>query len=104
MLVGRVIGDQIENHTDAARVRVREQPVEIGERAEERVDVAVIGDVVAEVFHWRGEERRDPDAGDAEPGEVVEALANAFEIAAAVAVRVAERARVDLIDRAVAPP
>ena len=46
--------------------------VEVGERAEQRVDVAVVGDVVAEVAHRRPEDRRQPDGVDAEPGEVVE--------------------------------
>ena len=52
---------------DAARVRLRDQRVEVGEVAEERVDVAVVGDVVAEVGHRRRVERREPDGVDAEP-------------------------------------
>ena len=40
--------------------------VEVGERAEERVDVAVVGDVVAGVALRRGVERREPDRVDAE--------------------------------------
>ena len=40
----------------------RDQPVEVRERAEQRVDVAVVGDVVAEVGHRRRIDRREPDA------------------------------------------
>ena len=41
---------------------------------------------------------------DAEPGEIVEPLANALQVADAVAVRVLEGARIDLVDDAVLPP
>ena len=78
--------------------------VEVGERAEDRIDVAVVGDVVAEVGHGRGVEGRDPDGVDAEGGEVVEAGEDAGEVADAVAVRVLKGARIDLIDDAVLPP
>ena len=43
---------------------VGDQRVEIGERPEERIDVAVVRDVVAEVGHGRRIERRDPDGVD----------------------------------------
>jgi hypothetical protein len=49
-------------------------------------------------------DRRQPDGVDAEPLEVVEAAADAGQVADAVPVRVGERARVDLVDDAVAPP
>ena len=63
-----------------------DQPVEVGEGAEDRVDVAVVGHVVAEVGHRRAEERREPDGVDAEPRQVVEARRDAVEVADAVAV------------------
>ena len=66
MLVGRVVGHEVEHQLEPARVRCREQRVEIGERAEQRIDVAVVGDVVAEIGHRRGIDRRDPDRVDAE--------------------------------------
>ena len=37
------------------------------ERAEQRIDVAIVGDVVAEVRHRRGIDRRNPDRVDAQP-------------------------------------
>ena len=36
---------------DAARVGVGDEPVGVGERAEQRLDVAVVGHVVAAVGH-----------------------------------------------------
>ena len=47
-----------------------DQLVEVRQRAEDRVDVAVVGDVVPSVGHRRGVERRDPQRVDAEVAEV----------------------------------
>jgi hypothetical protein len=47
-------------------VRLGQQAIEIRQRAEQRIDVAVVGDVVAEVGHRGFEERRDPDRVDAQ--------------------------------------
>src|SRR5690606_28932803 len=67
-------------------------------------DAAVVGDVVAEVGHRRGLEGGQPDGVDAEPRQVVEAPADALEIADAVPVRVLVGARIDLVHDAVSPP
>ena len=57
VLVGRVVGHEVDDDADAACVRLGDHGVEVGERAEERVDVAVVGDVVAGVALGRGVER-----------------------------------------------
>jgi len=85
-------------------MRVVQEPIEIGERAEQRIDVAIVGDVIAEVGHGRGIDRRDPDRIDAEPAEIIETPPDAFEVADAVAIAVLKRARIDLIDDAALPP
>ena len=64
VLVGAVVRDPVEDELDAARVALGDQLVEVVERAEDRVDVAVVGDVVAEVGHRRREDRREPDRLD----------------------------------------
>ena len=104
VLVGGVVGTKSMMTRRPRRVRLRDQRVEVGQRAEERVDVAVVGDVVAEVGHRRRVEGRDPDGVDAEPAQVVEPLDDAAQVADAVAVAVLEAARVDLIDDAALPP
>ena len=81
-----------------------DQRVEVGEGAEHRVDVAVVHHVVAEVEHRRGEERRDPDRVDPEAGDVGQPVDDPGEVADAVAVRILERARIDLVDHRAAPP
>ncbi len=85
-------------------MHVADQVVEISERAEQRIDVAVVGDVVAEVSHGRAEDGRDPNGINAKPLKMAQALADAAQIADAVAVRVLERVRVDLVDHAALPP
>ena len=82
----------------------RDHRVGIGERAEDRVDVAVVGDVVARVGLRRGVERREPDGVDAERAQVGQARGDAGEVTDAVAVAVGPRARVDLVDHRLAPP
>ena len=75
MLVGAVVRDPVEDQLDVARVACGDELVEVLQCAEDRVDVAVVGDVVAEVGHRRREDRAQPDRPDPQPGEVVEACA-----------------------------
>ena len=79
------------------------------ERPEQRIDAGVVGDVVAEVGHRRGEEGRQPDRVHAERAlaavvQVVEAGDDPRQVADAVAVGVLEAARVDLVDDGAPPP
>ena len=104
MPVRGVVRHEVEDQADAALVQRRDQPVEVLERAEQGIDVDVIRDVIAEIGHRRGVDRRDPDRVDPEPAQIVDPLEDALEIAHAVAVAVLERARVDLIDHRLLPP
>ncbi len=94
----------IDDHPQPEPMGFGQQAVEVGEGAEHRVDVAVVGDVVAEVLHRRGEERRQPDAVDAETGDIRELAGDAGEITDAVTVGIEEAARIDLVDDRAAPP
>ena len=47
-------------------MRLGQQQVKIRERAEGRVNGAIIGDIIAEIPHRGFEEWRDPDGIDAE--------------------------------------
>ena len=99
-----MVRDEIEEHLDAAGVGFCDESVEILERAEIRVDAGVVGDVVAPVDVRRRVHGVEPDRVDAEPLEVLEPLRHALEIADAVAVRVGERAWIDLVEHGVSPP
>jgi hypothetical protein len=57
MAVGGVVRDEVEDHLQPLAVRLGDQAVEVGKIAEERIDVAIIGDVVAEIGHRRGIDR-----------------------------------------------
>jgi hypothetical protein len=94
----------VDHHLQAQAMGLGQQAVEVVQAAEQRVDVAVIGDVVAEVGHRRPEERRDPDRIHAQRGNVVQALDDAGQVAHAIAVGIEVTARVDLVDDGSAPP
>jgi hypothetical protein len=99
-----VVGHPVEDHPDPAGVAAFDEAVEVGQRAERRIDVAVVRDVVAEVRHGGGVDRRQPHRRHAEVVQVVDALRDPREVADAVAVGVRERPRVDLVDGAALPP
>jgi hypothetical protein len=84
--------------------RLGHQPVKVLQRAVLRVDVLVVGDVVAEIHLRRGINGREPDGVDAQFLQVVEPRGNAVQVADAVSVRVLKTARVDLVDDGVLPP
>jgi hypothetical protein len=104
VLVGGVVDHEVHDEPHAASVDGCEQGVELLERAELRVDVLVVADVVPVVGVRRAEDRGQPDHVDAEPFEVVESPANAAQVADTVPVGVLETARVHLVDDGVLPP
>ena len=81
-----------------------DQRLGLAQRAERRVDVAVVGDVVAAVRLRRRVPRVDPDRVDAQRGDVRQPPADPGEVAEPVAVRVGEAADVELIGDGLAPP
>ena len=104
MLVGRMVRHKIQNHLEAAAMDFFEQAIEVFHGAEDRIDAAIIGDIVSKIGHRRRIDRRDPDGVDAKLHQIVEPLQDPVQIANAVAIAVLKRARVDLVDDAVLPP
>ena len=104
MLVGSVVDDQLGHDADVAAVRLLDEAVEIRERAVARVDVLVVGDVVAVVTQRRRVERQQPEAVDPETFEVLELLGQAGEVADAVVGAVEKGADVRLVDDGVLVP
>ena len=66
MLVRCMRIDLIDQHPEPKRMRACDKRVEIRQRAEDRIDIAIVCNIVAEVLHWRSEEGRNPDGIDAE--------------------------------------
>jgi len=94
----------VDQDTDATCVGRRYDLLEVFQGAEQRIDAAIVGNVVTEILHRRGEERRQPDGIDVEAGDVVDLLDNAQQIADAIAVAVEKAAWINLINDATAPP
>jgi hypothetical protein len=89
-----VIDDEVHHQLHVPRVQPRDQLVELLERAEERVDVVVVGDVVAVVGHRRAVDRTQPDDVDTEQLEIVQVVQDSAEVTDAVTVAIGEAARI----------
>ena len=88
VLAGGVVGHQVEQHAQPELVGPLEQRVGVCERAEARVDVAVVGHVVTRVVLRGGVERRDPHCVDAQRSEVVQPRGDPGQVTHAVTVGV----------------
>ena len=99
-----MVDDEVHHQLHVPRVQLRDQLVELLERAEQRVDVVVVGDVVAVVDHRRAVDRAQPDDVDTEQLEIVQVVQDPAEVADAVTVAVGEAARVHLVDHGGLPP
>jgi hypothetical protein len=104
VLVRGVVGDEVDQHPQSERVGVGDEPLRVGQRAEGRVDAAVVGHVVARVDLGRRVERVEPDGVDAEVAQVGQARADAGQVPDAVTIAVGEAADVDLVGDGLAPP
>ena len=104
VLVGGVVRDEVHEHPQAERVRLLDEVLGVGGAAEQRVDLAVVGDVVAGVGHGGAVDRRQPQGVHPERRQVRQPGGHAGEVTDAVAVGVGERPRVDLVDHRRAPP
>ena len=104
MLVGAMVGHEVEQNLEPAPMGLHQQVVEVSQRTEAWIDVAIVGNVIAEINHRRRVNRRDPDGSDAKADEIIEPLRYSLEVADAVVVSVLKRARIDLIDRTTLPP
>ena len=51
MLIGCVVGDEIENELEPALMGFVEQAVEILQSSKHWIDTAIIGNVVTEILH-----------------------------------------------------
>ena len=104
VLVGGVVDHQIHDDLQAALVGLGQHLVHIGERAEHRIDVLIVGDVIAVVVLRGLEHRGQPQHVHAQTGQIVQTGGDALDVAHAVVVRVLEAARIDLVDDRVRPP
>jgi hypothetical protein len=104
VLVRGVVDHEVGDHPHPAVARGADELDEVPERAQPRVDAVEVGDVVAVVLVRGGEERHQPDAGDAEAVQVIDLLDQPAEVAAAVTVAVGVGLDVQAVDDGVLPP
>ena len=104
VLVGGVVDDEFGDDAQVAPLGLLHEAAEILHGAEVRIDVAVVGNVVAVVAARARIERQQPQRGDAEIAQIIEPLGQPGEIADAVAIAVVECLDVQLIDDGVLEP
>ena len=99
-----VVGDDIDDEADLRLVKFVNQLVEFGQRADARVDVAVVVHVVATVSERRGIERAHPHRINTERCEVRNFGDDSAKVTDSVAVGVLERTGIDLVHDGLTPP
>ncbi len=104
MLAGRVVGNEVNEHPDPVIRGFGDETDRIVERAEPRIDVAIVGHVVSTVVERRHVPGTHPDGIHPQSLQVGQARSNAGDVAGAVAIPIGERAGIDLIDDGSAPP
>src|SRR5581483_1297180 len=104
ILIGSVIDHQLCDDPQISRVRRVKKRAEVIERAEIWIDVEVIGDVVSVVSQRRRIKRQKPDCSDAEFLKIIQFLDQSAEVAHPVAVAIAKRFDVHLVDHCIFVP
>ena len=98
VLIGGVVDDQVHDHPQASVPGLVQELGEVAEAADVRVDAVEVGDVVAVVAVGCRVDGVEPDAGDAQAGQVVEPRDQAGQVTDPVAVRVLEGLDVEAVD------
>ena len=99
-----MVDDELSYDADAAPMGFLDEGLEGVHIAIRGVNAAVVGDVIAVVQQRRGIERKQPDGGDPEVLDVVQALHQSREVAHAVIGGVLEGLDVHLVDDRVHEP
>ena len=104
ILIGSMIDHQFGDHAQIARMRRIQKSAEIVERAKIRIDVEIVGNVVAVVALGRRIERQQPDGGDPQLLEIIQFFHQTAEVTHPVAIAVTKRLDVQLVDDGVLVP
>ena len=104
VLVGRVVADQLRDHSQPAAVGLADERAHVREVAVGRVHRRVVGDVIAVIEQRRRIEGQQPDRRDAQVLKIVQLFGQPAEVADAVVVAVGEGADVQLVDDRVLVP
>ena len=104
VLVRAVGQNEVNDDFKAQLMRSGQHRPEIIKRAEHWINITVICDVIAVIFHRGFEKGRQPDGINAQGGNMVQPGCNARQVANTIIITVAEAARVDLVYYRPAPP
>jgi hypothetical protein len=104
MLIRGMVQDQFDDDPQVMLVRLAEEMPELTQRSVGRMNVGVVGDVVAVIPPGRGVEREQPERGNTQVLKVIELLGQSREIAHPVAVAVAEGTDMQLVDDGIFEP
>ena len=104
MTIRAMIGHEVEQQLQPARMRFRQQPIEHRHVAEQRIDGPIVRYVIAKVRHGRTENGGKPDRADAQVRNMIEPLANTRQVAHSVTTAILKGSGVDLIKGSFVPP
>ena len=104
MLIGTMTRHDVNHHLKSEPMRLGNQRVKIRQAAVFRVDVAVIGDIIAEILLRRRVERADPNRINPEIGNILKPRGNPRQIADAVGIGILKRTGIDLVNNGGFPP
>src|SRR5207247_7430082 len=72
MLIGRVVGNKVEDELEVTLVGLLQQGIQVLERPEERMDTGVVANIIAKIRHRGRIAGGEPDGITAKPTEVVQ--------------------------------
>src|SRR6476619_7987247 len=98
ILIGGVIDHEFSNNAQPTLVCRVEKGTEIVKRAVVRIDVEIVGDVIAVILQGRRIKREQPDRADTEFLEIIELLDQSTKIANPIRVAIVKCLHVQLVD------
>src|ERR1035437_9704775 len=104
MLMRTVVDHKIHDDADIALMRLARQGIEVRQSAIHRIDILVIGYIVAKVELRRRIAGGDADSVHSQGMQVVELGRDSAQVAEAIVVAVRKAARINLIEDGVLPP
>ena len=104
VLVRRVVDHQVHYDPDSPLFAFRDQFFHISHGSVLRVDLLIIGNIVAIVDAWGLVDRTEPDGVNAKLLQVVQAADDPLQVANPIPVAVLERLWIDLVNDRVLPP
>ncbi len=104
VLLGGVVGNQVNNDAQAQVVSSGNQCLSLSKRAEHGVNVAVIRHIVTGILLRGAIERRQPNCVNAQIGNGGKPADNACQVAHSITISIGKRSWINLVNDRVTPP